>query len=248
MAYEYLAGCYDRFTEDIDYAHWADYVEKHFARLGRPVRTVLDLACGTGSLSYELALRGYELIGVDASAEMLAQAAEKCREVGDPPPMFLQQSMQRLDLYDTVDACVCCLDSVNYVTRPGDLARAFCRVHTFLSPGGLFLFDINTPEKFRAMDGQVFMDEREDVCCLWRAQYSSKRRLCTYGMDIFRLEPCGLWSREEEVHQEYAYEPQELADMLTQAGFRQIRQHGELKLRPPRPGEQRIFFTARKEI
>ena len=247
MAYEYLAGCYDHFTADVDYAAWADYLEKHFSRSKLPIHTVLDLACGTGSLTCELARRGYEMIGSDLSEEMLALAAEKARDVDGIPPIFLHQAMEDLDLYGTIDACVCCLDSVNYVTRPKLLARAFQRVHTFLMPGGLFLFDINTPDKLRGLDGQLFMDEDEDTCCIWRADYSPRRRICTYGMDLFFREDGDLWRRMEEVHEEYAYEPDELERMLRQAGFRHIRQYGERKMRAPKPGEQRIFFTARKE-
>lgn len=247
MAYEYLAGCYDRFTADVDYAAWADYLEKHFSRSKLPIHTVLDLACGTGSLTCELARRGYEMIGSDLSEEMLALAAEKARDVDGIPPIFLHQAMEDLDLYGTIDACVCCLDSVNYVTRPKLLARAFQRVHTFLMPGGLFLFDINTPDKLRGLDGQLFMDEDEDTCCIWRADYSPRRRICTYGMDLFFREDGDLWRRMEEVHEEYAYEPDELERMLRQAGFRHTRQYGERKMRAPKPGEQRIFFTARKE-
>lgn len=248
MAYEYLAGCYDRFTADVPYAAWADYLEKHFARSKLPIHTVLDLACGTGSLTCELAERGYEMIGADLSEEMLAQAAEKARNVSGIPPIFLHQAMEELDLYGTIDACVCCLDSVNYVTRPKKLARAFQRVHTFLMPGGLFLFDINTPDKLQGLDGQLFMDEDEDACCIWRAEYSPRRRVCTYGFDLFFQMENGLWDRMEEVHEEYAYEPEELEDMLRQAGFRQIKQYGELKMRRPAPGEERIFFAARKEF
>ncbi len=248
MAYEFLAGQYDRFTADVDYPRWADYLERQFARCPIPIHTVLDLACGTGSLTLELARRGYELIGVDRSAEMLAQAAEKCRETCPIAPIFLQQRMERLDLYGTIDACVCCLDSVNYVTRPPVLARAFQRVHTFLMPGGLFLFDINTPEKLQALDGQVFLDEREDAYVVWRAEYSPRRRVCTYGLDLFTLAEDGRWDRREELHEEYAYTTGQLEDLLRQAGFRHIRQYGALKLRAPKPGEPRVFFAARKEL
>ena len=247
MAYEYLAQCYDQFTEDVNYEGWADYVERHFAHSRLPIRTVLDLACGTGSLTRLLAQRGYEMIGADLSEEMLAQAAEKCRGVGDPEPIFLHQAMEELDLYGTIDACVCCLDSVNYVTRPRKLARAFQRVHTFLMPGGLFLFDINTPDKLRGLDGQMFLDETEDAYCVWRAEYAPRRRICTYGMDIFQRTEGDLWQRWEEVHEEFAYEPEELEEMLRQAGFQHIKQFGELRMRAPRPGEGRIFFAARKD-
>ena len=247
-SYSFLAGCYDRLTYDVDYTDWADYIEKHFRRRGLPGNTVLDLACGTGSLTYELAQRGYEMIGVDLSADMLAEAAEKNRNLDAIPPIFLCQSMDKLDLYGTIDACVCCLDSVNYVTSPKQLQKAFERVHLFLMPGGLFLFDINTPEKLTGLDGQVFLDETEDTYCVWRAEYSRRRRVCSYFMDIFRLdEQTGLWDRGEELHEEYAYTPQELEEYLRQTGFKNIRQYGNLKMRKPVPGEDRIFFVARKD-
>lgn len=245
-SYDFLAGCYDRLTYDVDYSAWADYIEKHFAKTPLPGRTVLDLACGTGSLTRELALRGYEMIGADQSPEMLAEAAEKNRGAAPIEPIFLCQSMEKLDLYGTIDACVCCLDSVNYVTDPKKLARAFQRVHLFLMPGGLFLFDVNTPEKLAGLDGQVFLDETEDAYCVWRAEFS--RRICTYFMDIFRLDPStGQWDRGEELHRERAYTVEELTTLLEGAGFVDVRTWGERKLRPPRPGEQRIFFTARKD-
>ena len=247
-SYDFLAGCYDRLTYDVDYAAWADYIEKHFARRGLPGKTVLDLACGTGSLTHELALRGYEMIGVDLSAEMLAEAAEKNRGVGPIEPIFLCQSMDKLDLYGTIDACVCCLDSVNYVTRPQQLQKAFERVHLFLMPGGLFLFDVNTPQKLQAMDGQTFLDETEDTYCVWRGEFSRRSGICSYFMDIFRLdEETGLWERGEELHQERAYSLEELTAMLEQAGFRDIKTYGELKMRPPVQGEGRVFFAARKD-
>lgn len=247
MSYEYLANCYDAFTTDVDYDRWADYLERHFQAAKRPVKTVLDLACGTGSLTCLLGERGYDMTGVDLSQEMLAQAVEKARAL-ENPPLFLHQSMDRLDLYDTVDACVCCLDSVNYVTRPAVLRRAFQRVHLFLSPGGVFLFDINTPEKLQGLDGQMFMDEEEDAACIWRADYSPRRRICTYGMDIFTRQEGDLWRREEEVHEEYAYTPQELVQYLTEAGFVDIKQFGNLVMRSPKEGEDRIFFRGRKEL
>lgn len=247
-SYHFLAGCYDELTYDVHYSAWADYIEAHFRRRGIPGRTVLDLACGTGSLTRELAQRGYEMIGVDLSPDMLSQAAEKNRDVAGTPPMFLCQPMEELDLYGTIDACVCCLDSVNYVTDPKKLRRAFQRVHLFLMPGGLFLFDINTPYKLQSLDGQVFLDETEDAYCVWRAEYAPRSHICSYFMDLFRLdEDSGLWERGEELHRERAYTPEELTDYLRQAGFRDIRQYGQLRMRRPRPDEERIFFVARKD-
>ena len=243
--YDALAGSYDELTEDVDYPGLADFVEKLFTRQRRAVRTVLDLACGTGTMSHLLAHRGYEVIGVDFSPEMLAVAAEKPVAGLREPPIFLCQPMEKLDLYGTVDACICLLDSVNHVTSPKRLLEAFRRVRLFLEPGGMFLFDVHTPEHLRTLDGEMFLDEREDVYCVWRTEYDHRRRICTYAIDLFRQEG-SMWRREEEVHEEYAYTPQELIDLLTQAGFVKIRQYGERKLRRPAAGDARIFFAAEK--
>ena len=243
-SYEFLAGSYDDLTGDVGYPRWADYIERHFARLRRPVRSVLDLACGTGSLTRELAVRGYEMTGVDKSPEMLAQAEEKCRDLEHRPRLFCQ-GMEHLCLPEPVDACVCCLDSVNYVLQPKKLARAFRLVWENLAPGGLFLFDADTPEKLAAMDGQIFLDETEDDYCVWRGEYSARRRVCSFWMDIFRRDGA-VWRRGEELHEEYAYSLTELEEYLRAAGFARIKQYGELKFRAPVEGEQRTFFAARK--
>jgi SAM-dependent methyltransferase len=241
-----LAGCYDGFTRDVDYVRWADYIETHFRKQPRPVKTVLDLACGTGTLSWLLAERGYEVIGVDLSPDMLSQAMEKTLPTSGPAPLFLCQPMEELDLYGTVDACICMLDSVNHVTEPALLRRAIARVHLFLEPGGLFLFDVLSPAHLEGLDGGLFLDETEDALCVWRTEYDKRRHLCTYAMDLF-LREGGLWRREEELHQEYAYTADMLEDFLKSADFGRIRRHGALKMRPPTEADSRLFFTAHKK-
>lgn len=159
-SYQQLAGAYDELTWDVGYEKRADFLEKLFRRSRIPVHTVLDLACGTGSMTWLLAGRGYELIAVDGSQEMLAAAREKSAPA-EVPPLFLHQSMPRLDLYGTVDAAICCLDSLNYLTNPRDVQRTFQRLHLFISPGGLLAFDVRLPERLAALDGQVFLDETE---------------------------------------------------------------------------------------
>jgi SAM-dependent methyltransferase len=154
--------------------------------------------------------------------------------------------MSRLTLMDPPDAVVCCLDSLNYVTRPAAVQRTFQRVFDALRPGGLFIFDIRTPEFLRAMDGQVFLDETEEVCCIWRGEFSQRRNILSYYMDLFLLDEDERWVREGEVHEEYAYEPDDLARWLAETGFVGIKQYGERKLRAPKAGEERIFFLARK--
>lgn len=243
-SYEFLAGSYDALTTDVDYPRWADYAQRHFAKAGREIRSVLDLACGTGSLTWELSRRGYRMTGVDLSPEMLAVAEEKCREL-EQPPRFFCEPMERLRLPEKVDACVCFLDSVNYVLQPKKLQKAFQRVYDALEPGGLFLFDADTPEKLESMDGQVFLDETEEEYCVWRGEYSPRRRICTFFMDIFRLEG-EHWLRGEEFHREYAYTMDELEEYLKAAGFGKIRRFGELRMSAPRENEQRVFFAAQK--
>lgn len=243
-SYESLAGVYDALTPDVDYPRWADYLEKHFKGLPIQVESVLDLCCGTGSLTLELGRRGYRMTGVDLSEEMLAQAEEKCREHGLAVP-FYHQNMSALRLPARVDACVCCLDSVNYVLKPEGLKKAFRRVFATLNPGGVFIFDADTPEKLAAMDGQVFLDETGDVFCVWRGEYSEKKRICSFWMDIFRREG-DLWQRDGELHREYAYTMDELEAYLREAGFTGIRRYGELKMRKPSEGAQRVFFRAVK--
>ncbi|MBQ6117143.1 MAG: methyltransferase domain-containing protein [Oscillospiraceae bacterium] len=238
--YDQLAACYDALTGDVAYERRADFLEKLFARAAVPVHTVLDLASGTGTMTWLLTGRGYELIGVDSSEEMLAVAMKKYGTVGGIPPIFLHQSMPKLDLYGTVDAAVCCLDSLNYLTRPADVRRTLQRLRLFVAPGGLLIFDVNTPEKFRAMDGQVFLDETEDAYCVWRTEYS--RRICTYYMDLFRRRG-GVWERSLEIHRERCHSVEELTAWLREAGFGRIRIYGDMKLRKPVDGEQRIYFS-----
>lgn len=245
-SYSFLAGCYDKLTTDVDYAAWADYLEGHFKRVGLPGDIILDLGCGTGSLTRQLAERGYEMIGVDLSPDMLMEAMDKCGDMAGTPPLFLCQSMDKLDLYGTIDGCVSCLDSINYVTDPEKLKKAFQRVHLFLMTGGLFIFDVNTVEKFAQMDGQMYLDETEDTYCVWRTSYDGDSRLCEHAMDIFQRRKNGLWERGEELHQERGYTLEELTQYLQEAGFEEIARYGQLSQNPPEEGEQRVFFVARK--
>ena len=195
-AYGPLAAVYDRLTGDVGYERRADYIQRLFGKSRIPVHTVLDLACGTGTMTAILTERGYELIAVDASPDMLAQAREKAAEVPGEPPVFLNQDMPKLDLYGTVDAAICCLDSLNYLTSPKDVQRTFQRLHLFIAPGGLLVFDVSSAAKLRALDGQVFLDETEDVYCVWRAEFEKRSQTCGYWMDIFTRRPDGAWDRD----------------------------------------------------
>ena len=244
--YEELAASYDSLTEDVEYRKRADFLLKLLGKSRIPVHTVLDLACGTGTMTCLLAEAGFEMIGVDQSEDMLAEAAGKQVSEGKIPPIYLQQSMEKLDLYGTVEAAVCCLDSLNYLTDARALRRTLQRLHLFVAPGGVFLFDINSPEKLRGLDGQVFLDEGEDVYCVWRTEFDKRSRICTYGMDIFRREG-DMWRRSQEEHYEKAWEVEELKGFLQEAGFGHIRTYGDCVLRAPKEDEQRIYFTCIRE-
>ena len=159
--------------------------------------------------------------------------------------MKTAMGMEELDLYGTVDACVCLLDSVNHVTEPDRLQQALRRVWLFLEAGGLFVFDVHTPEHLQSLDGGLFLDETDDAYCVWRTEYDPEEAICTYGMDVFQREG-EAWYRSTEVHEERAYSIETLTEALRQAGFLDIHTYGDRRLDAPQAGEARVFFTARK--
>lgn len=243
-SYTVLAEYYDQLTTDVPYRRWADYIEKQFARQKRSVRSVVELGCGTGTLAAILAGRGYRLTAVDLSPEMLSVAAEKCCGLD---VQLVCQDMSRLVLPEPVDAVICCLDSLNYITKPALVQRTFQQVFSALRPGGLFLFDVKTPLALEGADGQVYIDENDAVYCVWRGEYDKRRRICCYGIDLFALQADGSWLRDGEYHEEYAYTMEELSVWLSAAGFCRVKQFGDLRLSAPRADEERVFFIAGKE-
>ena len=245
-AYEMLAGCYDRLTNDVDYEAIAAFYRMLLLREEVRPRTAVDLACGTGSVTTILAREGLRVIGVDMSEEMLTQAASKTAGL-NPKPVFDRQKLQNHTLPTGVDLAVCALDSLDYITDPKDCAEAIRRVYRALKPGGMFIFDVNTPQKLRAMDGQVFLDEDEDVYCVWRGEFDEASNICSYGMDLFRREG-NHWLRSFEEHREYAYSREQLVGFLRDAGFIHIRVYGDRTLEQPGDKEQRIYFSARKGV
>jgi SAM-dependent methyltransferase len=223
----------------VDHAAFADFYEETFARRGVSPKTLLDLGCGTGSLTALLSSRGYELIAADASPEMLSIAREKCAEISaKTAPLFLCQSMAQLDLYGTVDAAFSSLDSLNYVP-PEELPEVFRRLNLFIEPGGLLIFDLLTPERLRALDGSVSVDEDETALCLWRADFDDEENALFYGVDVFTKRG-RFWQRESEEHIEYAHAPETILSLLTDAGFSEIEQRTD-----PNPDSGRVFVIAK---
>ena len=184
-AYMDLAQSYDRLTSDVDYDATVDFYFEILRREGLAPRTAVDLACGTGSVALRLAQRGMQVTAVDMSWQMLMVAQQKAAEA-DVYPQFVCQKLQQLQLPRAVDLAVCALDSMDYILDPRDCEQAIRRVYKALNPGGCFIFDVNTPEKLRAMDGQVFLDEDENVYCVWRGEFDENTNICSYGMDLFQ--------------------------------------------------------------
>ncbi|MBE6960093.1 MAG: class I SAM-dependent methyltransferase [Ruminococcaceae bacterium] len=243
-AYRDLAVSYDRLTNDVDYAAVVEFYEKILEQEGLEPRTAVDLACGTGSVALLLAQRGLLITAVDMSEDMLSVAWSKAQEL-DNPPVFVCQKLQKLRLPRGVDLAVCALDSMDYITEPADCAEAIRRVYKALNPGGIFIFDVNTPEKLKAMDGQVFLDEDEDVYCVWRGEFDEAANICSYGMDLFQRQG-DVWHRSFEEHREYAYSADMLVDYLKKAGFTNIRVYGDRRLEKPDDRDLRIYIKARK--
>lgn len=244
--YDALAGSYDALMADAAYRKRADFLERLFRKSPIPVRSVLDLACGTGTIACLLAERGYQVVATDGSEEMLTQAAQKAEGL-EHPPLFLHQQMSRLRLLEPVDAAVSTLDSLNYLTGEKALRETLSRVYRVLRPGGQFLFDVNTPHKLRRMDGQIYMDETEESFCVWRTFFSPKTQICTYQVDLFQLLPDGTWDRTFEEHRERAWTEEQLRALLAEAGFAKVTFTGDLTMRPPAEDEDRWIVRAEKK-
>ena len=243
-AYHTLAVSYDRLTADVNYEAIVAFYDEILRKEGISPKSAVDLACGTGSVALLLAKKYERVIGVDLSEEMLTVAFQKVVEA-DVNVQFTCQSLQQMRLPRAVDLAVCALDGLDYILDPADCKEAIRRVYKALNPGGIFIFDVNTPEKLRAMDAQVFVDEDDDVFCLWRGEFDEETNICSYGMDLFQREG-ECWYRSFEEHKEYAYTVQQLTGFLKAAGFTHIRVYADGKLEAPREGEQRIYFSARK--
>ena len=177
---------------------------------------------------------------------MLTQAAGKAAALDGRPPLFLHQAMPRLRLAEPVDAVVSTLDSLNYLTRESAIRETFRRVYRWLKPGGQFIFDVNSPYKLERMDCQMYMDETEDSFCVWRTFFSRRTQVCTYQVDLFRLNGEGTWDRDFEEHRERAWSEAQLRQFLAEAGFQNVTVTGDLTMKPPQADEDRWIFRAEK--
>ncbi len=241
--YSAFAQYYDHLTQDVDYPTRADYLVRLFEQHGQNPKLILDLACGTGSLSVELASRGYDVIGVDSSIDMLSIAREKAVE---QDILFLCQKMENLDLYGTVDAVICNLDSINHLSTIKKVEQCFKRVSLFLEKEGLFLFDINTPYKFKHILGNnTFIYDTPDVYCIWQNTYSEKLKKTDFDLTFFEKNAAG-YQRSDEHFSEKEYSIEELTELLNKSDMELVSIYQELTFDPITEKSQRAVFVARK--
>lgn len=248
--YGLLAPYYDLWNADLDYSRWADGIEeaflKHFA--GK-VDAVLDLGCGSGRMTVELARRGYDMIGVDLSSEMLNIAREKAIENGvDERILWLCQPMQGFELYGTVEAVVCCLDSINHLPSLSELRECFALVHNYLVPGGLFLFDVNSPYKFKNIYGNhTYTFEDKNAVCIWQNEYSENSKSVFFDITLFTQEKNGLYRRDNDFCREKMYTERILRRELAAAGFTTLSVGDDPYTEGTTKTSERLYFAARAE-
>ena len=246
--YQALAPFYDAFNGDLDYNKWADFMEESFRRYfpGR-VESVLDLACGTGRMTEELCRRGYDMIGVDISPDMLAVARASAEEKGMAERiLYLCQDMCDFELYGTVEAVVCCLDAVNHVTDRADLSRCFHWVHNYLVPNGLFLFDVNSPYKFREIYGdRAYVLEDDGVLCAWQNHFNEKSKTCDFFISLFSEREDGLYERTDTHQRERMYTIASLRRLLAENGFELLYICSDFSFGNAKENDERYYIAAR---
>jgi cyclopropane fatty-acyl-phospholipid synthase-like methyltransferase len=240
---------------DIDYSKWADYVISIFDRYGIKPKLIADLGCGTGSFCIEMARRGYDMIGIDSSPDMLNCAMDKAKQCGMPTEkdiLWLNQDMTEFELYGTVDAIVCLMDSVNHITKQKNLEKMFKLVKNYLNPGGVFIFDVNSPYKLSNILGDnVFYSVDDDITYIWQNSYNSKTGICRFDLTFF-IRKCEhnisneYYERFDEVHYEKAYTTEILKNLIEASGLILIGSFNELSFRKPNAHSQRLFFVSRK--
>lgn len=243
--YGEMAQYYDELTTDVPYAAMADYIERLFLRFGRKPALLLELACGTGSMTKEMAQKGYEIIAVDASSDMLTLAREKLEGI-TPQPLLLCQRMEKLNLYGAVDGVISCLDSVNYLSTQKALEQAFARVGQYLEEGGLFIFDLHTKHKLSRLASETYVRETENVLCLWQSDWNEASRLARFYLDFFVREKGDLYRRFSEIHTERAHTLEEIDQALALGGMKRLAALGERKMRPAQDTDDRIYIVAQK--
>lgn len=246
-SYESFARVYDMFMDNIPYKDWCDYLQELLKMYGVEDGLVLELGCGTGSMTELLAARGFDMIGVDNSMDMLEIAQEKRMESG-LDILYLLQDMREFELYGTVRAVVSVCDSMNYITDAEDLVNVFRLVNNYLDPGGLFIFDLNTVYKYKKILGDsVIAENREESSFIWENWYDEDEMINEYNLTLFiRDEESGTYEKYEETHYQMAYEIEAVKSFLQMAGLRVEAVFDAFTTNGPQKDSERVYFVARE--
>lgn len=244
--YEALASFYDKLNPDVDYVLWSKFIQETVKKFGEiDTKLVLDLACGTGSMSVELAKAGYEVIGVDLSPEMLMEAQNKAYEE-EVNVLFLNQNMCELDLYGTVDMAVCCLDSLNYLIEEKDFEKTLSLVNNFMNDKGLFIFDVNTPYKFKNIYGNnAYILEDEGVTCAWQNTFDEETGICDFDLSFFVEQKNGLYERVDESQKEKMYTDKQIRDVLEKCSFEVLGVYSDYNFKEYKDDDERWYYVCR---
>ena len=245
--YDSLYSVYDELNDSYDYDRLADFLSE-VIKENEKINTalVLDLACGTGKLTFKLRERGYDMTGVDLSSAMLSVAQEHAQRNGINDVLFLCQNMTEFELYGTVDACVCTLDSINYLTKLSEVKKCFSLVHNYLIPDGVFVFDVNTPFRFSQIYGNNdFVLENENSLCAWQNEYNEKTKICKFYLSIFKENKGGLYERYDEIQKEKCYEKKQIEKALLDNGFEIIAVYGDTDKKAAESTDEKWYFVAR---
>lgn len=248
-AYTSFAEVYDQFMDNVPYREWADFLQEILQKEGINDGLVLDLGCGTGSMTEELAGRGYDMIGVDNSEDMLEIAMEKRQESGHDI-LYLLQDMQEFELYGTVRAVVSVCDSVNYVSEKEELEQVFRLVNNYLDPGGIFVFDFNTEYKYREVLGdRTIAENREDSSFIWDNYYYEEEHMNEYELTLFiqEADQKELYHKYQETHFQRAYTLEEIRELLEKSGLRFVAAYEDYTKEAPGKGSERICVVAREQ-
>lgn len=241
-AYTSFAEVYDTFMDNVPYEEWASYLHGILKEYGIQDGLVLELGCGTGSMTELLAKKGYDMIGVDNSEDMLELAMEKRMKSGHDI-LYLLQDMQEFELYGTVRAVVSVCDSINYVTDEKELEEVFRLVNNYLDPRGVFIFDFNTEYKYREILGdQVIAEEREECSFIWDNYYAEDEKINEYELTLFvqSQEDPELYRRYQEVHYQKAYTLKQIKSLIEKSGLRYITAYDAYTKKAPLHTSERI--------
>jgi SAM-dependent methyltransferase len=248
MIYDLLAPFYDEVNKDINYSEWADFIEAVISRYSKvKPELILDLGCGTGKMTLELAKHGYDMTGIDISPEMLDIARSISEKEGYSDKMlWLCQDMTEFELYGTVDVTVSCLDCINHLKDKKSLDKCLSLVHNYLVPNGLFIFDINVKRKFEEVyaDNTYVMEEGGNVC-VWQNYYNSARGLCDFYITVFKEGADGRYDRYDDVQREKMYTLRSITSALARAGFEFIGAYKDFSFTPATDADDRIYIACK---